>query len=66
MRALTVVLLVAVAAMLVVGCGPKKEELPPLEPADGQPARLASRSARRTGQLAMRAGAKASLGRVPE
>ena len=38
MRALTVVVLVAVAAMLVVGCGPKKEELPPLEPAEGQPA----------------------------
>jgi 5'-nucleotidase/UDP-sugar diphosphatase len=41
MRALTVVLLVAVAAMLVVGCGPKKEELPPLEPVDGQPAATA-------------------------
>jgi len=36
MRALTVVLLLAVASMLVVGCGPKKEELPPLEPAEGQ------------------------------
>ena len=45
MRALTVVLLVAVAAMLVVGCGPKKEELPPLEPADGQPAATAPAAA---------------------
>jgi len=33
MRALTLLVLVAVASMLVVGCGPKKEELPPLEPA---------------------------------
>ncbi|MCX5654415.1 MAG: LysM peptidoglycan-binding domain-containing protein [Planctomycetota bacterium] len=41
MRALTVVVLVAVASMLVVGCGPKKEELPPLEPVDGQPAAVA-------------------------
>jgi 5'-nucleotidase/UDP-sugar diphosphatase len=41
MRALTVVLLVAVASMLVVGCGPKKEELPPLEPAEAQPAATA-------------------------
>jgi len=41
MRALTVVVLVAVASMLVIGCGPKKEELPPLEPAEGQPAAIA-------------------------
>lgn len=41
MRALTVVLLVAVASMLVVGCGPKKEELPPLEPAEALPAATA-------------------------
>ena len=39
MRALTVVVLVGVASMLVVGCGPKKEELPPLEPADVQAAK---------------------------
>jgi len=41
MRAVTVVLLVAVASMLVIGCGPKKEELPPLEPAEAQPAAAA-------------------------
>ena len=41
MRALTVVVLVCVASMLVVGCGPKKEELPPLEPADVQAAKTA-------------------------
>lgn len=41
MRALTVLVVVSVAAMLVVGCGPKKEELPPLEPAEAPPAATA-------------------------
>jgi nucleoid-associated protein YgaU len=34
MRALTVMMLVAVATMLTVGCGPKKEEVPPLDAAE--------------------------------
>ncbi|MBM4019995.1 MAG: LysM peptidoglycan-binding domain-containing protein [Planctomycetes bacterium] len=41
MRAFSAMVLVGVAWMLVVGCGPKKEELPALEPADAPAAKAA-------------------------
>jgi nucleoid-associated protein YgaU len=37
MRALSVLLLVGAAVMLTAGCGPKTENIPPLEATDVQP-----------------------------
>ena len=65
MRALTVVLMVGVASMLVVGCGPKKEEqIPQMEPAEVQAATTAPTGPVTVESPAIPAAPSASTGKV--